>query len=151
MKLVLAILLGGLVAGALDITYAITAYGVRGVPAISILQSVASGLLGREAYAGGEQTAALGLGLHFLMATMMAAGYVILTRIFPALFRFPVTSALIYGLFLFAVMNFAVVPLSNAYPGKFPAGWFLAGALFAHTVLVALPIAFIARHFLAGR
>ena len=151
MKFLLAILLGGLVAGALDITYAITAYGARGVPAMSILQSVASGVLGREAYSGGVEAAALGLGLHFLIAILMAAGYVTLTQIFPVLFRFPVASALIYGLFLFAVMNFAVVPLSAAYPGKFPEGWYLAGAFFAHTILVGLPIALIARYFLAPR
>jgi uncharacterized membrane protein YagU involved in acid resistance len=151
MKFVLAILLGGLAAGALDIVYAILAYGARGLPPMTILQSVASGVLGREAYTGGAEAATLGLGLHFLIATLMAAGYVILTQVFPALLRFPVASGLVYGLFLFAVMNFAVVPLSAAYPGKFPEGWYLAGALFTHTVLVGLPIALIARQFLAPR
>lgn len=150
MKFVIAIVLGGIVAGALDITYAITAsYFGRGTSPETLLQVVASGLLGREAYSGGVQTAALGLGLHFLMTTMMAAGFVILTQIVPAVLRVPVLSGLIYGLALFAVMNFLVVPLSAAYPGKFPQGWYLAGALFAHTVLVGLPIAFIARRFLS--
>ena len=48
--------LGGLVAGALDIAYAITYWGLtRQVPAQRILHSVASGLVGRDAaLAGGE-------------------------------------------------------------------------------------------------
>jgi len=41
----LAILCGGMLAGALDITYAITVSGFRGVPAMAVLQSVAAGVL----------------------------------------------------------------------------------------------------------
>ena len=150
MKIIAAILLGGLTAGALDITYAITVYAMRSIPATTILQSVASGLLGREAYSGGVPVAALGLGLHMLMATLMAASFVILVKIIPTLLRFPVAAGLIYGLILFAIMNYIVVPVSAAYPGKFPQGWYLAGAIFAHTILVGLPIALIARQFLSG-
>ena len=40
-----------------------------------MLQAIASGLLGREAFSGGWWTASLGLGLHFLIATSAAALY----------------------------------------------------------------------------
>ena len=56
---VFAVLVGGSIAGALDITYAIVFSGLHGVPAIRILQSVASSLLGSAAYKGGLPTAAL--------------------------------------------------------------------------------------------
>jgi hypothetical protein len=53
-----AILAGGLIAGALDLTYALAFYGSRGTKPIRIPQSIASGLLGTEAYQEGFATAA---------------------------------------------------------------------------------------------
>jgi hypothetical protein len=59
------VLLGGLVAGALDISYAWAFWALKaGVPAMRIFQSVAKGLLGPASYRGGATTAALGLLLH---------------------------------------------------------------------------------------
>ena len=45
-----AILWGGLIAGALDITAAFVTSGLRGVGPIRILQAIASGLLGADSY-----------------------------------------------------------------------------------------------------
>jgi uncharacterized membrane protein YagU involved in acid resistance len=137
-------LLAGTIAGSLDIVYAFLAYGARGVSPAAILQSVASGLLGGEAYAGGGKTALLGLVLHFSIATMMAGGFVVLSGLAPVLLRKPVAAGTIYGLFLYVFMNHVVVPLSAAYPGTPPRGFLFAGALFAHVVLVGIPIAWIA-------
>ena len=80
MKIVWAILLGGLAAGALDIVYAFVAYGPLsyGVTPEQVLHSVAAGLIGRDAArVGGMETAGLGLGLHLAIATLMAAAYVL--------------------------------------------------------------------------
>ena len=63
----MAILVGGLIAGTLDITYAITYSAWRGTPPQALLQFVASGLLGQPSFEGGTGTAALGLLLHYLM------------------------------------------------------------------------------------
>src|SRR6185503_11837029 len=73
-----AIVMAGLIAGALDITAAIAFFGPR-VP-VRILQSVATGLLGRAAFSGGAATALLGTGLHFLIATGAAAVYYVASR-----------------------------------------------------------------------
>ena len=54
-----AILIGGTIAGALDITYAIGFSAMHGVPPMRILQSVASGLLGKPAFEGGVPIAIL--------------------------------------------------------------------------------------------
>src|SRR5690606_27863107 len=70
---VFAILVGGMVAATLDITYAISFSAWRGVPPTRLLQSVASGLLGSASYEGGTATAVLGLILHYLMALLIAA------------------------------------------------------------------------------
>src|ERR1041384_7586847 len=70
------ILYGGLVVGILDGVFALIFYGlILGVKPLRIFQSVASGLLGRTSYEGGVQTFLLGVLLHFVVATCIAAVY----------------------------------------------------------------------------
>ena len=84
-------LAGGLVAGTLDISYAILfSYFRAGISPTRILQSVASGLLGRDAYTGGLPIAALGLALHFLIAFTATAVFFIGARWLPVLIRHPI-------------------------------------------------------------
>lgn len=149
MRALAAILLGGAIAGALDISYACVHYGlVYGAAPARIFQSVAGGLLGREAArAGGLETAALGLSLHFLLTIIMAAFFVAWTRMVPDLNRWPLLSGPTYGLAVFAVMQFVVLPLSAAGGGHHPEGQFLFGGLLIHAFGVGLPIALIAHHF----
>jgi hypothetical protein len=147
-KILIAVLLGGAVAGALDITYACIHWGLAfDVPPMRIFQSVAAGVLGRdEARGGGWNTAALGLALHFLMTTIMAAFFVAWTRMAPDLNRWPVLAGPTYGLGLFVVMNFVVLPLSaTGGSGGYPQGQFLVGALLIHAFGVGLPIALAAK------
>src|SRR6266478_8318225 len=90
-----AILLGGLIAGTLDISYAcIFSYIRRGTRPSVVLQSVASGALGRSAYEGGAKTAALGLAFHFLIALIAATVYYLASRVL----RFMVTRPIICGI-----------------------------------------------------
>jgi hypothetical protein len=148
-KAVIAILLGGLIAGALDITYACVHYGlVYDIPPTRIFQSVAAGVFGRdEARAGGLTTAGIGLALHMLLTTIMAAFFVAWTRMVPDLNRWPLLSGPTYGLAIFAVMQFVVLPLSAAGGGNPPEGQFLLGGLLIHAFGVGLPIALVAKRF----
>ena len=109
-----AILGGGLLGGLFDITYACVVWGIRaGVTPIRVGQSVASGLLGREAaLAGGVPVGILGLVLHFLMAILMAAVYYAAATRIPLLVKRAVPCGIAYGLGLYLVMNFVVLPLS---------------------------------------
>ncbi len=168
MKAVTAILVGGLIAGALDILYAFLVYGplaaslglASSASPIEILQSVYGGWVGHEAAAaGGANAAVLGACTHFGIAIVMAVVY-------AALFARPgagnpILWGFIYGLILFVVMNYVVVPLSAAATGHFTTGadamdriqaaigralqfkhpLLLAGTIFTHTVLVGIPIA----------
>jgi len=68
-----AIVWGGLTAGVLDITAAFVTWAPKGVSPTRILQGIAKGALGPEAYKGGLSTAALGLAFHFLIAFTAAA------------------------------------------------------------------------------
>jgi hypothetical protein len=137
-----SVVLGGLVAGAFDITYAIVfSYLRRGVLPSRVLQSVASGLLGPAAYDGGTPTAALGLGLHFFIALVAAAIYVFASQYLPALVRRPVLIGAVYGFGIYVFMNWVVLPLSRIGPRPFPRWDTLVTGLLVHMFLIGVPIA----------
>jgi len=147
MKAITAIIAGGLVAGAADITYACVHYNlVYGTPPERIFQSVAAGLIGKDAAnAGAWGTAALGLGAHMVIALIMAAAFFLVSMAVPLIRKLWSITGPLYGLSLMFLMNFVVVPMSAAGgPAQLPQGEFLYGAIFAHTILVGLPIAWFA-------
>jgi hypothetical protein len=146
------ILAGGLVAGALDITYACVFWAVKaGVPAQRIFQSVAAGLLGKASFEGGTATAALGLALHFLIATSMSLTYYLVARRWPLLWRQAVPCGLLYGLLLYAIMNFIVVPLSAAGGGGGKDLLWVAMSVAVHALFIGLPIALFSRRAIVAR
>ncbi len=112
-----AILGAGLVVGVLDVGVAMAIY--RTQPMI-VLQSIASGVLGKAAYGGGMSTALLGLLLQLTMTMIIAAIFVLAARRLPALPRHWVMSGAAYGAVSFVVMNYVVVPLSGAGHGSIP-------------------------------
>ncbi len=140
-----AILYAWLAAGTLDIADAIATSLAHGRSPIRMLQGIASALLGKDTAAhGGLATAAFGLGLHFAIMLAMVAAFVLAARRVSVLVRRPWISGLIYGLVLWAIMNKIVLPLRwPAPPAAFQLEAFL-NQIFAHTVLVGLPIALIA-------
>jgi hypothetical protein len=140
-----AIVIGGTIAGALDITYAIVFSAFRGVAPMRILQSVASGLLGRPSYSGGFATATLGLLVHFCIAYLLAAIFYGVSRRLPVLVRRPVICGALYGLGVYAVMNLVVLPLS-AFPSKVTfVPLVVATGLLVHMFFIGVPIALAAR------
>jgi len=179
MQILWGILLGGLIAGALDIVYAFVVYGPLsyGLTPQEVLQSVASGWLGRDASrAGNWDSATLGLASHFLIATLMAAVYVFAAQGFRVLTDKAILWGFIYGLILYVAMNYVVAPLSAAGGGgQFAASfgeivarlresfsdirpvwdarypWMIPGTILTHTVLVGIPIALAAKRFAPHR
>lgn len=135
-----AILLGGLICGIMDITAAFIVYGLLGSSPILILQSIASGLLGMDAYDGNFATAGLGAGLHFLIALTAAAIYHLASRKLQFLIQHPVSCGLLYGIAVYLFMNFIVLPLS-AFPHKvtYSSGILIRGFVI-HMFCVGLPI-----------
>lgn len=129
--------------GTLDILDAVFFWNFSmDVPAQDIFQGVASGLLGSAAFHGGIGTAVLGGLLHYCIFFCMLAIYCLgLTR-FPVLARRPLAYGLVYGLLSYAVMRYAVLPLSAYHIVEgFYLGAFL-NALLAQIVFVGLPCAF---------
>jgi hypothetical protein len=145
-----AVLLGGTVAGTLDILYAFAFWGVQGIAPVKILQSVAAGWLGRDAFSGGAGSALLGAVSHYSIALIMAWTFYQAARRVPALARHPFRHGALYGVLLYAVMTYGVVPLSAAGKGAWPAWqWQQLAHVVAHAVLVGIPCALAARRALA--
>lgn len=139
MRHVDAVALGGLVAGTLDILAAFAMSWPRVAPA-RVLQSIASGLLGPAAYQGGARTAALGLLLHFVIATGAATVYYVAGRQWSMLWRRPVPCGLAYGVLVYLVMNLIVLPLSQI-GFRMPAWPTIVLLVVIHMICVGLPIA----------
>jgi hypothetical protein len=112
-----AILLGGVIAGTLDILYATGYSAWRGMAPQALLQFVASGLLGQASFEGGNTTAALGLLLHYVMMLLIAAIFWALSRQLTFLVRQPLIWGPVYGFLVYWVMNLVVMQLS-ATPNK---------------------------------
>lgn len=139
-------LYAGLLAGALDIAAAVLTN--LQVPARAVLQSVASGLLGAEAYRGGWPTAGLGLAAHFAIMLVIAVVFVAAAARFPALRRHWLPAGALFGVAVWVVMAFVVVPLS-ASPISGPVDLTAALKPIAiHILCVGLPIAWVARRML---
>ena len=142
----LLVLAGGLVAGTLDITYACVFWAIKaGVPPTRIFQSVARGLLGTASFRGGAATAALGLFLHFFIATTMSVVYYFAAREWPALHKYPLRCGALYGLCLYVVMTYVVVPLSAAGGGGAQDKLWVALSILVHMFLIGVPIAYFTR------
>lgn len=136
-----AVLLAGLLAGTLDIAAAMLTSASKGVQPLVVLQSVASGLLGRDAYRGGVTTALLGLLQHFAIMQVIAALYAAATQQLAALSRRPFRFGALYGMAVYFFMKAVVLPLS-AFPGK-PSYALaaLATGITVHVLCVGWPIA----------
>jgi uncharacterized membrane protein YagU involved in acid resistance len=103
----------GLFAGFLDITAACVNFLLRtNKNPVIVLQFVASGILGKTAFAGGIPVATLGLLLHFFIALIFAGLYFFLYPRLLLLRKNPFWSGVGYGLLVWIVMNGFVLPLS---------------------------------------
>ena len=85
-----------------------------------------------------------GLVLHYFIALSMSVTYYLVARRWPRLGRRPALCGAGYGLLLYGVMNYIVVPLSAAGPGSKDPLW-IALSIAVHVVLIGVPIALFSR------
>ena len=140
-----ALLILALVFATLDILDAMLFWGLSmGVGPADVLQGIASGLTGNEAYHSGAPAAVLGAVLQYCCFFCLLGISQLLVGRFPALGDRPMAFGLGYGLASFVVVHYLVLPLTafhivaGFYPGVF------ANALLAQTVFVGLPSAILA-------
>ncbi len=137
------------VAGTLDILFAmiLTLWFGREIP--GMLRYVASGPF-PTATDMGAAGAFLGLAVHFGLIAVMAAAYMWFARRRPEIITKPIHWGAIYGLATYVVMNWIVVPLRFDLPLP-PTPLSIATQLFAHIILVGIPIALVATRSLRVR
>jgi len=144
-----ALLLTGLLAGTLDGLAAIINYLVQGgkKPEI-IFKYIASGVFGKEAFTGGTGMIAWGVFFHFLIAFVFTIFFFFIFPRVKWLRANVIAGGLLYGLFVWLVMNQVVVPLSEISQGPFK----LKSAVINMLILMAcigLPVAVMAnKHYL---
>jgi hypothetical protein len=136
-----AIGVGGLIAGALDLTQACILFGW------DIPLAIAAGLLGRQAFHGGAGTYILGVFLHFFIAFSAAAVYYGASIRLGFLREHPLVCGLFFGGAVQEVMNLVVLPLSALHArGPYKLHDLILG-LVVHMVVIGLPISFSVRRF----
>jgi uncharacterized membrane protein YagU involved in acid resistance len=137
----------GLVAGTVDIAAASL---INTANPLIILLAIASGLLGKAAFHGGGGVMLLGLVLQWVMSIIIAGIFTLAAARIPALARRWVLSGALYGVVVFIVMNFVVVPLSVA---AIKPGWALSAMSVAKNLVAMLVfgwlVAYAANRFLA--
>jgi hypothetical protein len=137
----LAIAVGGGLAGTLDLLQACILFGWD-IPLV-----IAGGLLGREAFHGGVGTYVLGVALHFFIACSAAAVYYGASRWLVFMKEHPLVCGLFFGAAVDDVMRLVVLPLSALHSkGPYKLRDLILGLL-VHMVVVGLPISFSVRRF----
>ena len=114
-ELIRAVVIGGLIAGAVDIGAAVL---ISHAAPDAIMRAIARGLLGRPAMQGGAPVAAFGLVLQLAMGALIGLIYGLGCHRWPVLARRWIPAGLAFGVGVFVVMNWVVVPLSAIR--KFP-------------------------------
>jgi hypothetical protein len=137
----LAIAVGGGIAGTLDLLQACILFGWD-IPLV-----IAGGLLGREVFHGGVGTYVLGVALHFFIACSAAAVYYGASRWLVFMKEHPLVCGLFFGAAVDDVMRLVVLPLSALHSkGPYKLRDLILGLL-VHMVVVGLPISFSVRRF----
>ena len=143
-----AIIVATLVSGTLDILFAVLLTLLYGREPAAMLRYVASGLFPAAAEWGAAGSL-LGLLVHFALMAVMATALVLLVRWRPILLDTPLRTGLAYGLLTYVLMNWLVVPLRFGTPLP-PSTLSITTQLFAHMVLVGIPMTLVAKRLLGG-
>jgi uncharacterized membrane protein YagU involved in acid resistance len=141
------ILTGGLLSGAIDLTYACTYHGiVSHVPPVRIFQSIGSGFFGKASFEMGATSATAGVLAHFGILIIAASIFNFARRRFAYLREHAYVSGMVFGVGIWLTMNYVVLPLSAAPHFKSN----LQGTLsdFAvHVLLLGPAISLVAKYF----
>lgn len=135
------LLLATVVAGTLDAMAGIVVFdfALGQMSIIQILQWIASGAFGQQAFEMGLMGAFYGVIFHYIVA-FFAALAVFAVKSKLTVFRdYPIFTGLAHGGWVWVFMNFVVLPNSNTVLAPFSAGIALTGYIW-HMLFVGLPI-----------
>ncbi len=144
------IIKAGFLVGTLDIIAACTQFFIKtGKNPEIVLKYIASALFGKEAMNSGVMMSVVGLLLHYAIAFIFT---VFFFWIYPKIKILSINiflTAVLYGLFVWTIMNQVVVPLSKipARPFSWPGAAQAAAILI---VCIGLPLAVLAKRKTKG-
>jgi hypothetical protein len=142
------ILQAGLIAGTLDILSAFIYYFIKSGKTnfLVIFKFIASGIFGKAAGEGGTLMILVGFILHYAIAFAFTVFFFWLYPKVNVMSKNRIVTAIVYGLFVWTIMNLVVVPSSNTVHRPFK----IEGALINMGILIiciGLPLSFIANAF----
>jgi hypothetical protein len=145
------LLFAGLLTGTLDILAAIVNFLAHGGQQISrIFQYIASSVFGKPAFTGGDSMILMGIVIHYLIAFVFTVLFFFLYPRLSILSRNKWIGAIVYGIFIWVVMNLVLVPLTKARKLPMPPDQILIGAAIL-ILMIGLPLSFIANRYYRGR
>jgi len=142
------ILLTGLLVGTLDMTSAcINVYLSFGMHPVPLFKYIATAIHGKPAMAGGTAEAVLGIALHYAVAYTWTILFFMIYPKMSLMQKSKVATGIVYGLFMWVIMNLVIVPLTNVPKAKHfnPTQAGINAAILI--VVIALPLAFIAGNY----
>ena len=142
------IIQAGLIAGTLDILSAFIYYYIKSGKTnfLIIFKFIASGIFGKTAGEGGSVMMLAGFILHYAIAFAFTIFFFWLYPKLNLMSKNRVVTAIVYGLFVWTVMNLVVVPLSNTVHRPFN----ISNAVTNMCILIiciGLPLSFIAKAY----
>lgn len=141
------ILPAGLIVGTLDISAAFLYYFIKtGKNPLNVLTFVASGFFGKDALTAGSTMMVAGLLFHYLIAFSFTALFFLLYPKIKAFSKSIIATGIAYGLFVWAVMNLIIVPLSNVAPRPLNATNAIINAIIL-IICIGIPLSFMANAF----
>lgn len=131
-----------LLVGLLDILAAFGSfYFSTGKSPLIVLKFISSAVMGASAYKEGLVSVLLGLVLHFVVAFLFTLFFFLLYKPLR-LYRYPTyLVAIVYGSFIWLVMNKLVLPMSSVKQQPFQL-WEAAKAAMILILMIGLPLAF---------
>jgi hypothetical protein len=141
------IIIIALIAGTLDAVGAIVIY--RANP-VKLFQFIASGAFGVEAFSGGVVMAFWGILFHYIIALAWTAIFFFMYPAIKILRKNRYITGLLYGIFVWLVMNQIIIPLSKIPQAPFNFKSALIGASIL-VAMVGLPISLLTHRYYSMR
>jgi uncharacterized membrane protein YagU involved in acid resistance len=147
------ILKAALIVGTLDILAACTQFYFKTgkTPFKPVLTFVASGLVGKEAFTNGDMMMLAGLVIHYCIATAFTFFFFYTVARLSFAREHKLLTGILYGAFVWMVMNLLVLPLTNAnrLPKTF---WSVTIGMLILICCIGIPLAYLAsRNYYASR
>jgi hypothetical protein len=142
----MTLLLTSLLTGTLDAMIAIL-ISYR-IPPATIFKFIASAFFGPAAFKGGTEMIIWGLLFHYLIVAIFSVVCFLLYPNVVKIFKNKYFTGIIYGLLIWLIMNFAVLPFTNIHRGTMHIDAIgLIKGISALIICVGIPVALIADNY----